>query len=356
MKKIIISVVIMFVLIFFVFEILTSSVSIMDTIGFSFGVWKKNIFPSLFPFFVLSELLINYGFIELVGELFKPIMNKVFKLRGVSAFVFIMSLVSGFPSNAKYVRELYLKKHINEYEASKILTFTHFSNPLFILGTISILFLNNKEIGILILICHYLGNIIVGLLFRNYYVSEKEFDSVSLKKAVLSMHSKRISSNKSFGSVLSSAIVNGINTLLLVFGVVTVFLIITTIIDNNINLPQYYQSILNGILEMTQGLKYVSLLNIPLKIKGTLSVLFISFGGISVHMQILSILSDTKIKYFPFLVARIIHGCISSILFYFLFDFWCFFIWFLLNKFIKFIINYQYFICKTSIVVLYLLF
>ena len=316
----------MSILLFIVFEILTSSGSIMETIGFSFGVWKNNIFPSLFPFFILSEILINYGFIELVGELFKPIMNKFFKLKGVSAFVFIMSLVSGFPSNAKYVKELYQKKLINEYEASKILTFTHFSNPLFILGTISILFLNNKEIGILILSCHYLGNIIVGLLFRNYYISNKESQSFSLKKAIINMHNKRISNNKSFGNILSNAIINGINTLLLVFGVVTVFLIITTIIDNNISLPQYYQSILNGILEMTQGLKYVSLLDIPLKIKGTLSVLFISFGGISVHMQILSILSDTKIKYFPFLVARIIHGCISSIMFYFLFDFWCLFI------------------------------
>ena len=113
------------------FEILTSSSSIMETVGFSFVVWKNNIFPSLFPFFVLSEVLVNYGFIELVGELFKPIMNKIFKLKGVSAFVFIMSLVSGFPSNAKYVRELYLNGLINEHEGAKLLTFTHFSNPLF---------------------------------------------------------------------------------------------------------------------------------------------------------------------------------------------------------------------------------
>jgi sporulation integral membrane protein YlbJ len=326
MKKVLVSVLIMAVLLFVMFEVLTSSQSIMKTIDFSFGIWKNNIFPSLFPFFVLSEILVNYGFIELVGELFKPIMNSFFKVKGVGAFVFFMSLVSGFPSNSKYVRELYLDGIINEYEGTKLLTFTHFSNPLFILGTISILFLNNKEIGFLILICHYLGNIIVGFLFRNYYVSEKEDSSISFKKAIISMHKKRISNNKSFGSIMSSSLINGINTLLLVFGVVTFFLIITTIIDNNINLPRYYQSILNGIFEMTQGLKYVSLLDIPLKIKGTLSVFFISFGGICVHMQILSILSDTKIKYFPFLVARVIHGCISSIMFYFLFDYFCLFI------------------------------
>lgn len=323
MKKIIVSVLIMVVLIFCMIQILTFSSSIMKTIDFSFGVWKNNIFPSLFPFFVLSHILINYGFIEFVGELFKPIMNKVFKLRGVTAFVFIMGLLSGFPSSAKYVRELYLNGLIDEYEGSKILTFTHFSNPLFILGTVSVMFLNNKEIGILILFCHYFGNVIVGFLFRNCYVCEVDSSSISFKRAVLKMHKKRISNNKTFGGVVTEALINGIDTLLLIFGVVTFFLVITTIIDNIINLPQYYQSILNGIFEMTQGLKYVSLLDIPLKIKGTLSVLFISFGGLSVHMQVLSILSDTKIKYYPFFVARVIHACISSLIFYFLFDYWC---------------------------------
>lgn len=326
MRKIITSILIMCILLFIMFEILTTSESIMETVVFSFGIWKNNIFPSLFPFFVLSEILVNYGFIELVGELFKPIMNKCFKLKGVGAFVFIMSLVSGFPSNAKYVRELCINGLVNEYEGTKLLTFTHFSNPLFILGTISIMFLNNKEVGLLILICHYLGNIIIGLVFRNYYVSELDDSSISLKNAILKMHEKRISNNKSFSEVISSALINGINTLLLIFGVVTLFLVITTIVDNNINLNNYYQSILNGIFEMTQGLKYVSMLSIPLKIKGTLSVMFISFGGISVHMQLVSILSDTNIKYFPFLVARIIHACISSLLFYFIFDIWIKFI------------------------------
>lgn len=326
MRKFITSILIMCVLLFIMFEILTSSTSIMETVSFSFGVWKNNIFPSLFPFFVLSEFLINYGFIEFVSELFKPIMNKLFKVKGVGAFVFIMSLISGFPSNSKYVRELYMNGLINEYEGTKLLTFTHFSNPLFILGTISILFLNNKEVGFLILLCHYFGNIIVGFMFRNYYVSEKESSKISFKNALLNMHKRRISNNKSFGEVMSGALTNGINTLLLIFGVVTLFLVITTIIDNNINLSSYYQSILNGIVEMTQGLKYVSLLDIPLKIKGTLSVMFISFGGISVHIQLISILSDTKIKYFPFFVARVIHACISSLMFYFLFDLWIKFI------------------------------
>lgn len=322
MKKIISSTLIMSILIFISIEILTESKTILESVNFSFSVWKNNIFPSLFPFFVLSEILINYGFIELVGELCKPIMNKVFRIKSSCAFIFIMSLISGFPSNAKYTRELYLSGHINEKEASKILTFTHFSNPLFILGTLSLLFLNNKEVGLLILICHYITNIIIGLIFRNYYPSPKEKNKVSLKTAILSMHNKRINNNNTFGQIITNSLYNSINTLLLILGTVTLFLIITTIIDNNINLNNYNQSILNGLFEMTQGLKYISLLNIPLKLKSVISTMIISFGGLSVHMQVISILSDTKIKYTPFLVARILHSFIAPLLVYIIFDYW----------------------------------
>lgn len=318
MRKIFTSIIIIVVLSFFMFKLLESSSQIMSVVSFSFDIFKNNIFPSLFPFFVLSHFLISYGFVQFISELFRPIMYKLFRVKGAGAFVFVMSLLSGFPSNSKYVRQLYLDGLINSYEGAKLLTFTHFSNPLFILGTVS-LFLN-KKVGILILVCHYFGNIVVGFLFRNYYISECDNRPVSFKKAILDMHNKRIS-NKSFGLIVIDAVKNGVDTLLLIFGIVTLFLIVTTIINTSFNFSSYYSSILSGIIEMTQGLKYVSLLDISLKIKGTLSVMFISFGGVSVHIQLLSILSDTDIKYFPFFIARIIHSCVSSLLFYFLFSF-----------------------------------
>lgn len=321
MKKKIISMLIMLILLYVGFKILTNSDSILKSVNFSFKIWESNIFPSLFPFFVLSELLINYGFVELIAEILKPIMNHLFKINSHSAFVFVMSMISGFPSNAKYTKELYQKGILTESEASKILTFSHFSNPLFILGTVSILFLKNMEAGIIVLSIHYITNIFIGLLFRNYEPSPKEKEKISLKNAILKMHQKRMQNKKSFGQILSTAIMNSINTLLLILGTVTVFLVITTIINHSLNINTYYQSILNGFVEMTQGLKYISLLQIPLKLKSTITVMILSFGGLSVHMQVISILSDTKIKYLPFFTARILHSALSGIITYFLFDF-----------------------------------
>lgn len=320
MKKII-SVSIMIILLFITFEILTESSYILESVLFSFTIWYKNIFPSLFPFFIISELLIHYGFIPFASEFLKPFM-RIFKAKKEGAFVFIMGLLSGFPSSAKYTKELYLQGLLNEFEASKILLFTHFSNPLFILGSVSLSFLGNKEAGFFVLITHYITNIIIGILFRNYYPYQEKDNKISFKNAISNMNEYRINNKKSFGTLLSSAIENSIHTLLLILGTITCFLVLTTIIDKNIQLNNFNQSILNGFVEMTQGLRYVGLLEIPLKIKSTLSVMILSFGGLSVHMQIISILSDTKIKYFPFLTARIMHSCISGIISFLLFDVW----------------------------------
>lgn len=322
MKKNIVSILIMSSLIFITIQILLSSEKILETVGFSFNIWKNSIFPSLFPFFVISEILVNYGFIEFVGELFKPIMKKLFKVSGSAAYVFIMGMISGFPSSAKYVRELYKQKLIDEKCGTKILLFTHFSNPLFILGTISITFLNNKNTGLLILICHYISNIIIGLIFRNYAPSKNENTKFSFKNSINLMTAHRLKYKKSFGEIISNSVINSVNTLLLILGTITLFLIITTIIDQNLNLIPYHQAILNGTIEMTQGLKYISIVEISLKLKTIISTMFISFGGLSVHMQVMSILSDTQIKYFPFLLARILHATISGILVFLTFDFW----------------------------------
>ena len=316
------SVFIMGVLLFMVYEILTESESILDSVNFSLNVFKNNVFPSLFPFFVLANILIKCGLPEFMAGLFKGVMNRVFNIKGICAFIFFMSIISGNPANAKYTRELYLDGKIDKYEATKILCFTCFSNPLFILGTVSILFLNNKDVGLLILICHYLGNIIIGICMRGYHPSQRENKKVSFKKAVDDMHRKRVSNKESFGEMITNSLISSIDTLLLILGVITICLVLTTIIDNILDLNSVFQSVLNGFVEMTQGLRYISLEAIPLKLKCILTVMILSFGGLSVHMQIMGILSDTDIKYLPFLCARIGHAIISSGLMFILFDFW----------------------------------
>lgn len=295
------------VLILVLFEMLFNASIIADSVSFSFSLCINNLFPSLFPFMILANILMEYGFVEICSEFLKPLMNRVFKANEKGSFVFVLSIISGSPSNAKYIKELLDKKKINSYEAQKILMFTHFVNPLFIISTIGILFLNNKKLGIIILISHYIGNIFIGIIFRNYH-SYNHNPKIDITKALNSLGEKR----KNFIVILTNSIISAINTLLIILGVITTCLVITTILNIN--------PLFNGFLEITQGLKYISLSNLNTLIKVLLTTFLISFGGFSIHAQVFSILSNQNIKYFPYLLARIVHGIISTILVFILFN------------------------------------
>jgi len=311
MKKIIINLFYIVLVCIICIEVLMNSKVVLNSVKISFSIWQNNIFPSLFPFFIIGNILISLKLPNIIGELLKNITYKLFKINKNGAFIIILSMLSGFPSSAKYIKEMHINGDLNEKEATKLLTFTHFSNPLFILGTVT-LFLNNYKLGIPILISHYIGNLFVGLLFRNYYVSKKDNTKINIKNSI-----KSIKLNDSIGNILSNSISSAINTLLLILGTISVFLILTSLINSIFNFNIINKTIINGIFEMTQGLKYLKNINISTNIKGLIAVIFLSFGGLSVHMQTLTIISDTKIKYFPYFISRIIHAFISTLIFLF---------------------------------------
>lgn len=303
----------MLIIIFLLINILIHPNYVSNSTSLAFDIWKNNLFPFLFPMFVISEVMISLNAIDIFSNLGNNIITKLFKVKKECTFILIMSMLSGFPSSAKYINSMYEKGILNDNDASKILMFTHFSNPLFIIGTISSTFLGNIKLAKLIFLSHYLTNILIGIMFRNYNPIKKENNSSSFK------YSSTKESSKSLGAILGAAIINSINTLLLILGTISIFLLITTILNSTINLGNIGNAIINGIIEMSQGLKYVSMLEISLRLKTTLSVMIISFGGLSVHLQVMSILSNTRVKYSPFLLSRIIHALIAGLIAFLLF-------------------------------------
>lgn len=302
MNKKIINIVMICLLLTIIYFMITASDTVIESVSFSISIWKDNLFPTLFPFFVVSSLLLNYGFVDIIGNILAYPMNKFFHLPGSCGFVLAISLISGFPSGAKYTKDLVDNNLITIKQAERLLTFTHYSNPLFILGMIGNILLNSQALAYLIMLAHIVSGLLVGIIFRpsKSYISKNKY--TKLKKS------------KTFGELLTTSITNSLNTMFLLLGVVTIFLIISTLIKDIFNLAPIANSLISGILEMTQGVKLVSLLKISEYIKIILITGIISFGGLSVHMQVISIISEQKIRYKYFLLARILHSIIAIIL------------------------------------------
>ena len=293
----------------FIFFLINNNKLVLESVSFSISIWKNNLFPTLFPFLVISSILIDLNVINTFGNIISRPISKLFKISKESVIVFISSLFSGFPIGAKLTTNLLKKEVIDNKEASKLLMFTSFSNPLFILGFIYSL-IPIKKIVYIILISHTLGGILVGIIFRNSV--EPHNNPKENKNEVYS----------SFGTIFSKNIIDSLNTMFLLLGIVTIFSLIVSFFEITFNMNSLTKSIISGILEMTQGIKNISSLNISLVFKTILITQIISFNGISIHMQVLSIISEEKIKYKPYLLARIIHVILASMLVLILYYIW----------------------------------
>ena len=307
MKKNIFNFIIILSFIVLFIEVLINKTLIFTTISYSLNIWVNTLIPSMFPFFIISDILINYQITSYIPKNLKKILSKLFNTSEEVISIFLLSILSGFPSGARNIRTIYDMNKITTKEATHALTFTHFANLLFVLSTVGILFLNNEKYCYLILFSHYLGNIMVGILFRKYNPT----NNINYKP--------NINKSQSFSNALIKAIKSSIDTLLLILGTLTCFLILAALIINKLNINPYLSSIIKGILEMTMGLKSISLLIIPDIYKVVISTMFISFGGIAVHMQVISQLVDTDISYQPFFIARIFHSIISGLISFILF-------------------------------------
>lgn len=255
----------------FIYLFISNPNIIIDSVNASLDIFINNIFVSLFPFFLLADILINYNYIYYLSKIFK------FKY----SYIILMSMISGLPSNAKYISNLLDNNQISTHDAEILLSITFFPNPMFVIGTVGTIMMNNTKLGIILLINIYLSNLVLYI----YYYNKLERKNITINTNQLA-----------FPNLLKESILKNINTLLVILGTIVLFILLSNIIFNYIKLNPLIQSIIASLLEMTSGIKKISILSINTNLKFILISTSLMFSGLSIITQALSILSDYKLN------------------------------------------------------------
>ena len=288
----------------------------------SLSIWVNNVIPSLFPFFIATELLNHTNIPYIIGNIFNKIMRPLFNVPGIGAYALFMGIISGYPIGAKIVTNLRNQNLCTKEEAERLITFTNNSGPLFILGTVGITLFYDTSIGLLLLLTHILASITVGIIFRFWKSKTQEKRNTDV-----------INNNITFntlGEVLSKSILSAINSIVLIGGFIILFGIILSILQktyilNFLKLPllpifnllniktEFITPILTGILELTNGVATVS--SIPYKklsLNVIISAFLLGFGGISIMLQVLSITSKSDISIKPYILGKLLQGTLAA--------------------------------------------
>ena len=266
----------------------------------SINIFKTKLFPSIFPFFVLASLLLNLGLAGTISRKINFIIKRIFHIEGISSYIIVISIISGFPSGSKYISDCYKKGLINKEVSNYLLTFTHFGNPLFILGTCGTV-LNNISIAYKILIINIAANIILGIILRPKEIINSNY---TLKTEKLS-----------FMEALPNAINDAIKLLLFMLGSITFFMFFSRLLTTLTNLNNFFTVIITGTLDLTSGISIVNTLNISSYLEGLIILSFITFGSLSVHLQVINNIKEQDLSYKYFFVGRIIETSLALILY-----------------------------------------
>lgn len=289
-------------------------------------IWWEIVFPSLLPFFIISELLMKLGFVAFLGTLLEPAMRPLFNLPGTSGFIIAMSYLSGFPLCAILTNRLRQEGMCTRNEGERLLSFTSNASPLFMLGAVSVGMYQNASLGPLIAVIHYLSNFLCGILLK-FLFPQKSPPAQStgriLYRALSSFAASTQLQTRGFGQIFGETIRNAGLTLLTIGSFITFFSVLTGVLQAAgifsllmrilapvaalLGLDIYLvRGILYGFFEITIGIEEVSHSTSSILTQLLVIEAILAWNGLSIQAQITGILTDSDLRPTPYIITRII--------------------------------------------------
>lgn len=237
----------------------------------------KTVIPSLFPFFVISNLLTG----TLLGIGF-PILDllaaRLSIPRGCEALL-INGFLGGYPAGAQAVTQAYLGDQLSKKDAERLLAYCNNAGPSFLFGIAAMLFPEKWMVWALWCI-HILSAVLTAQLFP-----ERPSSSVP------SITRKNIT--------ITAALQNALHATELVCGWIVLFRTMIHVLKRWVLwiLPENFEILVIGILELTNGCFELN------KLSGTaerfvLCSCLLAQGGLCILLQTAAVTQGLSLRYY----------------------------------------------------------
>lgn len=257
------------------------------------SLWLSNVLPALLPFFICANFLQNIGVIRFLKS---------------GVFPFAMSVLSGYPMGAKIVGDLKRQGEISLNEAKRLMSFCSTSGPAFMVGAVGAGMLGSGMLGGIIAISHYTGALINGLVYSHILGKS---DSPMRQEQ---LYGRQAGMQESF----TEAILSSFKALGVILAYIVLFMFVTDMLHMcggfSLFESQEMRALIKGFFEMTVGCGAAAeCINTTNSVKCILCTAIMSWGGLSVLGQSMSMLSGTGISLRYLFVSKLTHSLFSAI-------------------------------------------
>ena len=258
------------------------------------NLWFNKMIPALFPFMILSGLLINLNLSDRFASIFSPILRPIYRLSDFGLYCIIIGFLCGFPMGARVCAQQYERGNIGRKEATLLLAFCNNIGPIYFTGFVLQLFPTEY-------ILPYLFGMYGIPLVYGFFLRYTSFSDVKYEKKITAVHTNYL---PSLFTELNHSIQTSLDAVT-VLGGYMIFCNILNLIPI-VLIPQqtFIQNMLGPVFEITSGLS-----NLPFKFR-KLAFILLHFGGISCIAQTSSCIRNTDLS----LREYVFHKSIQTIL------------------------------------------
>ena len=140
--------------------------AVRDQVRAALSLCARSVIPSLFPFLVVTSLLLSLGFGQLTAPWLAGLMEPLFHVPGAGSAALVLGLVGGYPIGAKTAADLYRAGLASREEGERMLAFCNNSNPVFLISVLGAGVFGSVRAGVWLWLIHLLAALLTGLVFR----------------------------------------------------------------------------------------------------------------------------------------------------------------------------------------------
>ncbi|MBQ8357931.1 MAG: hypothetical protein IJX39_09020 [Clostridia bacterium] len=291
---------------FLLILLLTNAQVAMDGVRQGLSLCTETLFPSLFPFLVLSELLVSRQAGEILGKVFSRPVSALFGLSGSGATALLLGMLCGFPVGTTTAVSLAERGEMSQKELQRLILFANNPSSGFLIGAVGGALFGNGGAGVALFLITWSSAALVGIFLRLVLgkVTQPEEKPHNGAKNPPSVADFTKSVSKGFFSMLQ------------VFAFVLFFSCIAGCLTpalDAFSLPAGVSVALYGLLEMTSGISHAVTMLAP-EAAFRMAAFFASFAGLSVCLQLFSVAEGQNLRLLPYLLSKTAQGGIALLL------------------------------------------
>lgn len=266
-------------------------------------LWFHTVLPSLLPFIILSNLLMQTSLIERLLRRLEPLCRVLLGLSACGAYAWILGMLCGFPMGAKLTADLYTSGRIDRAEAEYLLTISNHASPMFIITFVVLQTLGDGRLLTPVLFILYGSALLSMAVMRVIHHRYGHYTDRHRKKEV--------SMASSPGALLDTSIMNGFEIITRLGGYIILFSIYGAMLRKLLMPFPLSQAIIAGITEITTGITCIHLSPLPELVKFPLILVCTSFGGLSTLAQTNCVIQESGLSIRTYLSGKLLNGCVT---------------------------------------------